>query len=95
MAGRFNGSSVDLLELLIEVADRTLRLHGPEEDLPNLNLHFRGVAFVPTPTVSTGLSVVAPTDVANRGKWERCCRHTGVPLTWLSPPRSLEGVSRC
>lgn len=39
-----------------------IRSLGPEEDSPNLDLHFRGVEFVRAPTVFRGLAVVSPTE---------------------------------
>lgn len=39
-----------------------IRSLGPEEDSPNLDLHFRGVEFMRAPTVFKGLSVVPATE---------------------------------
>ena len=48
-------------DYLVSHRQMVIRSLGPEEDSPNLDLHFRGVEFVRAPTVFRGLSVVPPT----------------------------------
>lgn len=58
----FSDREFKIWDYLVSHRQMVIRSLGPEEDSPNLDLHFRGVEFVRAPTVFRGLSVVAPTD---------------------------------
>ena len=62
MERSFPDREFKIWDYLVSHRQMVIRSLGPEEDSPNLDLHFRGVEFVRVPAVFSGLSVVAPTD---------------------------------